>query len=77
MKKGNCKNKNKKTKIFSVIVIGILIMAGYLITIFTHPTFLMYSDTNTSVYIGNVTNIIYQKDNFIIFDFFFSIIFLN
>ena len=55
MKKAKC--KNKKMKIVSVIVVSTLIILGYFITIFVHPTFLMYSAANTSLCSGNVTDV--------------------
>ena len=57
------KNKNKSRKIIFVVVVGISIMVGYFVTIFTHPTFVMYSDTNTSVHIGEV-NDVYTESNY-------------
>ena len=60
MKKG--KHENKKTKIISVVVVGILIMIGYFITIFNNPTFLMYSDANTLRIFGNVTDVYIEAE---------------
>ena len=57
------RKKNKSKKIIFVVVVSISIMIGYFVTIFTHPTFVMYSDTNTSVHIGEV-NDVYTESNY-------------
>ena len=57
------KYKNKSRKIIFAVVVGISIIVGYFFTIFLHPNFVLYSDTNTSVHIGEVIDV-YTESNY-------------
>ena len=57
------KYKNKSRKIIFAVVVGISIMVGYFIAIFLHPNLVLYSDTNTSVHVGEVIDV-YTESNY-------------
>jgi hypothetical protein len=51
------KQKRKKEKMIFVAVFSIVILIGYFVLIFAHPTFILYSDANTSTHVGAVSDI--------------------